>query len=145
MWVNLFARNRMASDSLALSYIPPTIVDGSVVIQLDPTETGKEADKWKHSLIVAVIGEIPRYNHMKRFISQNWTTTCSDLFWHDRGYYIAKFKEGEDLKEFLYRGPYTISNRPIILKRWSPDAEFDATFLKEIPLWVSFSNLHMIY
>nr|XP_009762865.1 PREDICTED: uncharacterized protein LOC104214842 isoform X2 [Nicotiana sylvestris] len=111
----------MASDSLALSYIPPTIVDGSVVIQLDPTETGKEADKWKHSLIVAVIGEIPR------------------------GYYIAKFKEGEDLKEFLYRGPYTISNRPIILKRWSPDAEFDATFLKEIPLWVSFPNLHMIY
>lgn len=64
MWVNLFARNRMASDSLALSYIPPTIVDGSVVIQLDPTETAKEPDKWKHSLIVAVIGEIPGYNHI---------------------------------------------------------------------------------
>ncbi|OIT02003.1 hypothetical protein A4A49_07162 [Nicotiana attenuata] len=78
VWANLFARNRVASNGLALSYIPPTIVDGSVVIQLDPTETAKEADKWKHSLIVAVISEIPGYNHMKRFISQNWTIACSE-------------------------------------------------------------------
>ncbi|OIT32797.1 hypothetical protein A4A49_30750 [Nicotiana attenuata] len=45
VWANLFARNRMASNGLALSYISPTIVDGSVVIQLDLTEMAKEADK----------------------------------------------------------------------------------------------------
>ncbi|XP_070034724.1 uncharacterized protein [Nicotiana tomentosiformis] len=136
----------MASNGLALSYIPPTIVGGNVVIQLDPLETVKEVDKWKHSLIVAVIGEIPGYNQMNRYISQNWSKApYSELFWHDKGYFIAKFKDQDDLKEILYGGPYTINNRPIILKKWSLDLEFDTTFLKEIPLWVPFPNLPMVF
>lgn len=49
------------------------------------------------------------------------------------------------MEEVLYGGPYTISNRPIILKRWSSDVEFDATFLKEMPLWVSFPTLPVTY
>lgn len=130
-WVNLFAKNRIASNGLALSYIAPTIVDGNVVIQLDPIETAKEAEKWKHSLIVAVIGEIPGYSQMKRYINHNWSkASCFELFWHDKGYFIAKFKEEDGLKEVLYRWPYTINNRPIILKKWSPNIEFDTAFLK---------------
>jgi len=83
---------------------------------------------------------------MKRFINQNWSKVpCSDLFWHDKDYFIAKFKYECDLKEILYGGPYKINNRPIILKKWSPDLEFDTTFLKEIPLWVSFPNFPMVY
>ncbi|XP_019241257.1 PREDICTED: uncharacterized protein LOC109221251 [Nicotiana attenuata] len=145
-WVNLFANNRIASNGIALSYIAPTIVDGNVVIQLDPVETAKEVEKWKHSLIVAVLGEIPGYNQMKRYINHNWSkASWSELFWHEKGYFIAKFKEEDDLKEVLYGGPYTINNRPIILKKWSLDVEFDTAFLKEIPLWVSFPNLPMAY
>ncbi|XP_070005203.1 uncharacterized protein [Nicotiana sylvestris] len=103
----------MASNDLALSYSPPMIMDGNVVIQ-DPMEPAKEVDKWKHSLIVV-------------------------------GYFIAKFKEEDDLKEILYGEPYKINNKSIILKKWSPDIEFDTAFLKEIPIWVSFPNLHMVY
>ena len=37
--------------------------------------------------------------------------------------------------------PYTISNRPIILKQWCPDFDFGKEFLAEILLWVNFTKL----
>lgn len=44
-WFNLFAKNRMVSNRIAMAYIPPTVVDGNVDIQLDPMETAKVVEK----------------------------------------------------------------------------------------------------
>ncbi|XP_019255020.1 PREDICTED: uncharacterized protein LOC109233591 [Nicotiana attenuata] len=47
----------------------------------------------------------------------------------------------EDMKEILLAGPYTISNRPVILKQWTTDFDFEKEFPTEIPLWVRFPKL----
>ncbi|XP_019251250.1 PREDICTED: uncharacterized protein LOC109230181 [Nicotiana attenuata] len=49
----------------------------------------------------------------------------------------------EDAKEILYAGPYSIANRPIILKPWTPDFDFTEEFPTDIPLWVKFPKLPM--
>ncbi|KAG5590670.1 hypothetical protein H5410_041184 [Solanum commersonii] len=41
----------------------------------------------------------------------------------------------------MYTDPYSINNKPIILKQWSPDFDFGSEFLSEIPLWVTFPKL----
>ena len=64
-----------------------------------------------------------------------------DIFLHEEGYYIIKFKNLSDMNEILYSGPYTINNRPIILKQWCSDFDFGKGFLAEIPLWVNFPKL----
>lgn len=38
-------------------------------------------------------------------------------------------------------GPYTIANRPVIVKGWAPDFDFHAENLKLVPLWVQLPNL----
>ena len=63
------------------------------------------------------------------------------VFPHEEGYYIIKFKNLGDMNEVLYSGPYTISNRPIILKQWCSDFDFGNEFLAKIPLWVNFPKL----
>ena len=79
---------------------------------------------------------------MKRYILMNWSKVDKlDVFLHEEGYYIIKFKSLNDMNEVLYSGPYTISNRPIILKQWSPDFDFGNEFLTEIPLWINFPKL----
>ena len=55
-----------------------------------------------------------------------------DVYLHEQGYYIIKFKELSDINEILYSGPYTISNRPIIIKQWCPEFDFGNEFLAEI-------------
>ena len=45
------------------------------------------------------------------------------------------------MNEILFSEPYTISNRPIIMKQWCPEFDFGKEFLAEIPLWVNFPKL----
>ncbi|XP_070017237.1 uncharacterized protein [Nicotiana sylvestris] len=79
---------------------------------------------------------------MKRFIEVNWNTIPDpDLYMHEDGYYIIKFKTMEDMQEILLAGPYTINNRPIILKQWTTDFDFKKEFPTEIPLWIRFPKL----
>lgn len=129
-----------------LSYIPPVIADGSVEVHLEKSEIDEEVERWKCALIVHVIGETPGYMVVKKYIETNWITAARpDIFLHEDGYYIVKFQSLDDLSEILYSGPYSINNRPIILKQWSPDYDHNAAFLTEVPLWVTFPKLPMNY
>ncbi|KAH0706100.1 hypothetical protein KY289_011176 [Solanum tuberosum] len=85
---------------------------------------------------------MPGFNYMKRFISQSWTTMASpNFFYHDEGYYVVKFPSESYMKEIVFTGPYSIKNKPIILKQWTPKLDFKVEFLADIPLWVTFPKL----
>ncbi|KAK6788794.1 hypothetical protein RDI58_012592 [Solanum bulbocastanum] len=141
-WVSLFEGNRVASNGMSLNYITPELVNGKLVVNLDEKEQEKEEVKWKHSLVLYIIGEMPGYNYMKPFISQTWANVANpDLFYHDEGYYVVKFQSEPDLKEILFAGPYSINNKSMILKQWTPKLDFKSEFLTEIPLWVTFPKL----
>ncbi|XP_019251329.1 PREDICTED: uncharacterized protein LOC109230267 [Nicotiana attenuata] len=71
------------------------------------------------------------------------TVTMPGLYSHDDGYYIVRFQSTADMKTILCEGPYTVNNRPMIMKQWSPQFDIDAEFLTEIPLWVRFTKLPM--
>lgn len=144
VWANLFQKNRFSSNGMALEYIPPVILDGKPVGQLMKEEMEEEEKKWKSALVIYVFGNGPGFNAMKRFINQQWSHVPKpELYYHEEGYYVAKFLTIEDAKEVMYAGPYTIANRPMILKHWSVDFDFKAEFPNEIPLWVKFPNLPM--
>nr|XP_009597092.1 uncharacterized protein LOC104093083 [Nicotiana tomentosiformis]XP_009597093.1 uncharacterized protein LOC104093083 [Nicotiana tomentosiformis] len=116
-WVNLFSKNKTMENGMALSYIAPQIVNGKIVIQLEKEEVERETGEWRGSLIAYVIVNCSGYNAMRRYIDQKWNNiTSPDLFMHDEVYYIIKFQTIADMHEILYFRPYTINNRPIILK-----------------------------
>ncbi|KAH0764714.1 hypothetical protein KY285_000585 [Solanum tuberosum] len=64
---------------------------------------------------------------------------------HDEGYYIFKFKSEEDKENVINFGPYYFSNRPLILKPWVLDFEFDKEILSVVPIWVKFLGLPVGY
>ncbi|KAK4713528.1 hypothetical protein R3W88_019435 [Solanum pinnatisectum] len=141
-WVNLFKHNRVATNGMNLSYIPPLVVDGVPVVQLEEADVNIEIDKWKCALIVYFFGNCPGYNAMVRYIAHNWPNVAEpDIYLHEEGYYIIKFKTIEDMHEILYAGPYTINNRPMILKSWTMHFDLSSEFMAEIPLWVRFPKL----
>lgn len=127
---------------MQLNCVTPEVVDGYLVVKLDKIEVGKEEKKWRNALIVYVLGHMPGYNYMRRYVGQIWSNVSSpDLFYHDKGYYVVKFKSEEDMNEIFYTGPYSMNNRPLILKKWCPNFDFSAEFLTEVPLWVKFPRL----
>ncbi|TMW81455.1 hypothetical protein EJD97_009514 [Solanum chilense] len=141
-WVNMFKNNRVASNGMQLTYFPPQVVNGQTMVQLEKTEVQEEEQKWKCALIAYVVGECPGYNTMKRYIMMNWSSVSRpEVYLHEDGYYLIKFQTISDMNEILFSGPYTVNNRPIILKQWCPDFDLGNEFLTEIPLWVNFPKL----
>ncbi|XP_059310918.1 uncharacterized protein LOC132062351 [Lycium ferocissimum] len=124
-----------------LSYIPPLVIEGVKYAQLDKIEIEKEEMKWRNSLIVYSIGETPGYNLMTQYIAQAWCRVAEpEVFLIDEGYYVIKFKTEADMREILYSGPYSVRNRPLVVKVWTPDFDYSAEYLTEIPLWIKFSK-----
>ncbi|XP_075085004.1 uncharacterized protein LOC142168244 [Nicotiana tabacum] len=136
--------NRSAANGMALYYIIPELVEVNLVAKLEKLDLEAETMKWKYALIIYVIGEKPRYNYIHRYINQMWNTvTMPELYSHDDGYFMVRFHSMTDMKKLLCDGPYIVNNRPMIMKQWSPQFDFDAEFLTEIPLWVRFPKLPM--
>lgn len=143
-WAGLFSKNRVASNGMSLTYIPPEVIEGNITVKLEKKETKAEIAKWKNALVVYVVGDVPGYNQMKRYISRVWNMVADlHIYYHNDGYYVVKFPTIDDLREILYVGPYTMSNKPLILKQWSPDFDFRKEFLTDIPIWVKFPKLPM--
>ncbi|XP_070036263.1 uncharacterized protein [Nicotiana tomentosiformis] len=144
LWTTLFQKNRFATNGTSLSYIPPQIIDGQPMVQLDKLEVEEDENKWRCALIAYIIGDGPGYNAMKRCIKSHWShVTEPELFYHDEGYYIIKFQTAADAREILYAGPCSIANKPIILKSWTPNFNFTKEFPTVMPLWVKFPKLPM--
>ena len=116
-WVKMFKNNRATSNGMQLTYFPPQVVNGQTMVQLEETEVQEEEQKLNCALIAYVVGECPGYNTMKRYIMMNWLSVSKpEVFLHEEGYYLIKFQKISDMNEILFSGPYTINNRPIILK-----------------------------
>lgn len=126
----LLTGNRSSANGMALNCITPKLVEGNLVAKLEKSELEKEALKWKCALIISVIGEKPGYNYMRRYINQTWNTvSMRDLYYHDDGHFIVKFQSMADMKEIMCSGPYTVNNRPMIMKQWTPQFDFGSELL----------------
>lgn len=49
----------------------------------------------------------------------------------------------DDIKEVFYANPYSLNNKPLILKQWSLQFNVTKEFLTEIHLWIKLSKLLM--
>ncbi|XP_075083460.1 uncharacterized protein LOC142167200 [Nicotiana tabacum] len=141
-WANLFEGNIMDAKGMNLTFIAPQIRNGVKIVQLEKEEVDRETEKWRNAVIMYVIGETPTIGAVERFIASQWNFTAKPkIYLHNEGYFIVKFTCKEDQNEVLFSGPYTINNKPIITKTWTPNFNFDEEVLKIIPLWIKLPNL----
>ncbi|KAH0682876.1 hypothetical protein KY290_021474 [Solanum tuberosum] len=53
----------------------------------------------------------------------------------------VRFPSLDDRNEVLYSGPHMLNNKPIIVKVWSADFNFNKEVLQTVPIWVKYPNL----
>nr|XP_033512476.1 uncharacterized protein LOC117277165 [Nicotiana tomentosiformis] len=107
-----------------LSYIPPVLQDGEVVMQLLEEDIAEENQKWNRAIILYVVGNTPTIGAIERFIANQWT-----------------MKRGMK----CLNGPYTMSSRPIIIRPWTEGFDFNVEVLKTKLLWIKFPKLPLNY
>nr|XP_009770730.1 PREDICTED: uncharacterized protein LOC104221364 [Nicotiana sylvestris] len=102
-----------------------SVIDGRPIVTLEHSEIVKQTEEWRNALVLYVIGETPNFSYMSSYIARNWNSVATpDIYLHDDGFYIVKFKNIHDRDEILYSEPYTVNSMPMILKVWSSDFDF---------------------
>lgn len=125
-----------------LNFVAPIVKDGEKIIELSKEEVEQEIEKWKLALILYVMGADPTIVALEGFISTHWNFALKPkIFYHNDGYFVVRFNCVENTDEVLYSGPYTINNKPIIVKLWSANFDFQAEVLQTVPIWVKLPNL----
>ncbi|KAK6773868.1 hypothetical protein RDI58_029107 [Solanum bulbocastanum] len=124
------------AKGINLSYITPVMKNEEKVIDLKKEETDKATEEWKQALILYVVGESPTIAVMERYIAlQVNTVSKPKVYYHNDGYFLVRFDNMDDKNEVLYSEPHFLNNRPIIVKVWSPEFDFNKEVLQTIPIW----------
>ncbi|XP_058784590.1 uncharacterized protein LOC131659416 [Vicia villosa] len=89
-----------------------------------------------------MLGEDLSMHALKSFMMKAWNfIQLPDLFYHDDGYFILRFKTHDDMDAVLMRGPYTIRNIPMLLREWRPDFNLKTDLLRTLPIWIKLPQL----
>ncbi|XP_019237787.1 PREDICTED: uncharacterized protein LOC109217944 [Nicotiana attenuata] len=121
-----------------LSFISPNIKNGEVIVDLCKEEIEKETQKWKQALILYVVGGSPTIGAMERYIASVWNFVAKPkVNFHNDGYFVVRFNSTEDRDDVIYSGPHMLNNKPIIVKLWSADFDFNKEVLQTIPVSLS--------
>ncbi|KAH0642180.1 hypothetical protein KY290_033780 [Solanum tuberosum] len=125
----------MATQGMNLNYIAPTVRNGEKIIELCKEEVEVETQRWKHALILYVVGAEPTIAAIERYIAAQWNYIAKPkVFYHNDGYFLVRFGSFEDRDEVLYLGPHMLGNKPIIVKTWEPDFDIGKEIMQTIPV-----------
>lgn len=79
---------------------------------------------------------------MERFIlAQGKFSIKPMVLAHTDGYYVVRFASEEERDQVLCAGPHYILRRPVIVKPWTPEFNFNKEILTTLLLWVKLPNL----
>ncbi|XP_019257718.1 PREDICTED: uncharacterized protein LOC109235930 [Nicotiana attenuata] len=123
--VDVVRGNRSIHQGSKLEYYPPIMKEGIKVVRLNQIEVEEETRKWKSSLIGYVLGGLPTFKDMLKFVYGVWQFV--------------------DTPQVLEYGPYTFNNRHMILKQWETDFDISKETNRIVPTWVILPGLPIQY
>ncbi|KAG5598713.1 hypothetical protein H5410_030083 [Solanum commersonii] len=107
-----------------------------------PEDVAEDDMKWAPSVVIYVVGVTPSIRAMERFIiEQGPFSTKPIVLYRSDGYFIVRFANEEERDKVLCAGPHYLLKRPVIIKPWLPEFNFNEEILTTIPLWIKLPNL----
>lgn len=144
-WRKLFDQRQPRDKGLGLSFVSPTICDDGCVATVDAEEVAQMATVWDRALALYVIGASPSMPSISRFVSTAWKDIEKPkIQHHDDGYFVLLFQTAADCDVVLPGGPYTMGDKPVLLKKWTHSFNLHDE-LCFAPIWVRLLGLPVIY
>ncbi|RAL42418.1 hypothetical protein DM860_017598 [Cuscuta australis] len=109
----------------------------------DIIEPGKY---WDSALVCCILGTNPPLEIAKGFLSRIWKSyQIDDISFHKDSQFIVRFQKEVDRDEIIKQKYYFMDDRPVYVQKWYPGVKVNLLELKDIPIWVQFSDLDMKY
>lgn len=110
-------------------YIAPTVSNGEIEVEINDEDMASELQFWENALIMYVMGEDLSMRAIKNFMQKMWNfVQLPDLYYHDEGYFILRFKNSEDMDVVLMKGQYSIRGMSVLIKECNPEFNLKKIF-----------------
>src|SRR4051812_22432789 len=107
---------------MQLQFVAPNVVDGKIEVEIEEKDMESEIRFWENALIMYVIGANLSMNSVRNYMSRTWNfVTLPEMYYNDEGFFILRFKNGDDRDAVMMKGPYTFQNKPLVLQEWRED------------------------
>ena len=138
------ARPKPTTDrkKLNLSFVEPAIVNDRIQVSITPEILLAGTKNWSSTLVGYFVGSFLPFSAVNTLARRLWSKNgLEEVLSFDKGYYFFKFSSEEDLSDVLEQGPWLLSVRPLVLKKWSRGLKLTKDSLDRIPIWAHFHNI----
>lgn len=114
---DIICGNRMSSNEATIEFVAPNLVEEDIEVNIDEYDIESEVKFWDSALIMYVIGKDLSMNAVMQYMVIFWSfVQLPNLYYHNEGYFLLKFKSHKDIDLIVMRGSYTIQNMPTVIK-----------------------------
>lgn len=93
-------------------------------------DISEEQQKWNRVIKLYVVENITTIGAIERFIANQWSNVRKpNVLFHNDGYFIILMNTCEEKDGVIMNDPYTINNRPIIIRPWKEGVDFGEEIL----------------
>ncbi|KAL2243629.1 UNVERIFIED_CONTAM: hypothetical protein Sindi_0480900 [Sesamum indicum] len=128
------------SSRRTLSYIPPTIQNGEVVVRPTMETIRNGSTKWKTTAIGYLLGRRPYFYHVKDFAFSVWPG-LQEVKATSNGFFFFQFKTVAYMEEAIEGGPWLFQGQPIVLQKWEPGMAMRKLKHTQVPVWIKMRHL----
>ncbi|KAL0439834.1 UNVERIFIED_CONTAM: hypothetical protein Slati_2466400 [Sesamum latifolium] len=128
------------SSRKTLSFVPPTIQNGEVVVRpsLDVIRDGSQC--WKTTAVGYFLGKRPYYHHLKDHVRSVWPMV-QEVTATSNGFFFFRFKTAAAMEEVIEGGPWMFQGQPIVLQKWEPGMVLWKLKHTQVPVWIKLTHL----
>lgn len=120
--------------------------NGNILVQ-PPDDMLKRGNQiWSSSLVGYFLHSSLPFKVVEPIARRLWGNLgLSNVFLHNKGYYIFKFHSKSDCDNVLASGPWHFVSKTIVLQKWQEGVEFSKSDCDKFPIWVKLSHIPLSY
>ncbi|KAK1270522.1 hypothetical protein QJS04_geneDACA004225 [Acorus gramineus] len=141
-WPSLVSSNSPALHRESIPFLPPSEEDGELVVNVEDEDCELAKEYWANSIVGYIIGISPAYTSFVQFLKGLWNPKGDfKVLLKGNGFFLVQFNLEEDMLAVLEGGPWTMSNRPFIIRKWMMESRMEQSQLTSISVWIRLPNL----
>ncbi|KAL0318217.1 UNVERIFIED_CONTAM: hypothetical protein Scaly_2853900 [Sesamum calycinum] len=128
------------SSRKTLSFIPPSLQNGEVVVRPSIDLIRNGSTRWKTTAVGYFLGKRPYFHHLNAYVRCIWPAV-REVTATVTGFYFFQFKTEAAMEEVIEGEPWLFQGQPIVLQKWEPGMALRKLKHTQVPVWIKLRHL----
>ncbi|KAL0287394.1 UNVERIFIED_CONTAM: hypothetical protein Sradi_7126200 [Sesamum radiatum] len=128
------------STRKTLSYVPPTVQNGEIVVRPSLEMIRDGSKRWSSTAVGYFLGKKPYFPLVKEFACSIWPRV-RDVTATSNGFFFFQFATTAAMEEVIEGGPWLFHGQTIVLQKWEPGMVLRKLQHTQVPAWIKMRHL----